>query len=167
MSVFNRQNLETKKNRGEEWSSKDNPKVRPDLEELKIRRAKVFSYEELERATGGFKEESVVGRGSFSSVFKGVLKDGTVVAVNRAIMTSDQQKDCMESHTELDLLSRLNHAHLLNLLGYCEEAEERLLVYEFMAHGSLYHHLHGKDKSLKEQLDWFKVSQLRFKHQEG
>ncbi|KAL2920997.1 Serine/threonine-protein kinase-like protein ACR4 [Bienertia sinuspersici] len=144
----------TKKNGGNNGSSKDNPKVRPDLEELKIRRAKVFSYEELERATGGFKEESVVGRGSFSSVFKGVLKDGTVVAVKRAIMTSDQKKNSKEFHTELDLLSRLNHAHLLNLLGYCEEAEERLLVYEFMAHGSLHHHLHGKDKSLKEQLDW-------------
>ncbi|KAJ0092870.1 hypothetical protein Patl1_26370 [Pistacia atlantica] len=59
---------------------KDNGKIRPDLDELKIRRAQMFSYEELERATGGFKEESQVGRGSFSCVYKGVLKDGTVVA---------------------------------------------------------------------------------------
>ncbi|XVE81077.1 hypothetical protein DITRI_Ditri15bG0034300 [Diplodiscus trichospermus] len=133
---------------------KDNGKIRPDLDELKIRRAQMFSYEELERATGRFKEESVVGKGSFSCVYKGILKDGAVVAVKKAIMSSDKQKNSKEFHTELDLLSRLNHAHLLNLLGYCEEGGERLLVYEFMAHGSLHQHLHGKNKALKEQLDW-------------
>ncbi|XP_057546913.1 serine/threonine-protein kinase-like protein ACR4 [Amaranthus tricolor] len=146
---------ECSKRRGKNGSGspRDNPKIRPDM---KMRRAKVFRYEELERATSGFKEETIVGRGSFSCVFKGVLKDGTIVAVKRAIVTSDQKKNSKEFHTELDLLSRLNHAHLLNLLGYCEEGEERVLVYEFMAHGSLHHHLHGKDKSLKEQLDWVK-----------
>jgi serine/threonine protein kinase len=133
---------------------KDTGKIRPDLEELKIRRAQMFAYEELERATGGFKEESLVGKGSFSCVFKGVLKDGTVVAVKRAITSPNKQKNSKEFHTELDLLSRLNHAHLLNLLGYCEEGGERLLVYEFMAHGSLHQHLHGKNNALQEQLDW-------------
>ncbi|XP_068646381.1 serine/threonine-protein kinase-like protein CR4 [Aristolochia californica] len=133
----------------------DSIKVRPDLEELKIRRAQTFSYEELEKATGGFREESQVGKGSFSCVFKGVLKDGTIVAVKRAIMASDNmKKNSKEFHTELDLLSRLNHAHLLNLLGYCEEGGERLLVYEYMAHGSLHQRLHGKNPGLKEQLDW-------------
>lgn len=126
----------------------------PELDELKIKRARTFTYEELERATSGFKEESQVGKGSFSCVFKGVLKNGTVVAVKRAIMSSDKQKNSKEFRTELDLLSRLNHAHLLNLLGYCEEGGERLLVYEFMAHGSLHQHLHGKNKALKERLDW-------------
>lgn len=129
---------------------KDTGKIRPDLEELKMRRAQMFTYEELERATGGFKEESLVGKGSFSCVFKGVLKDGTVVAVKRAITSPNKQKNSKEFHTELDLLSRLNHAHLLNLLGYCEEGGERLLVYEFMAHGSLHQHLHGKNMAL----DW-------------
>ncbi|KAM7489935.1 hypothetical protein LguiB_027419 [Lonicera macranthoides] len=133
---------------------KDGGKVRPDFDELKISRAQMFTYKELERATGGFKEESQVGKGSFSCVFKGVLKDGTIVAVKRAIMSPDMKKHSKEFHTELDLLSRLNHAHLLNLLGYCEEGEERLLVYEFMANGSLHQHLHGKNKNSKEQLDW-------------
>ncbi|KAL8556415.1 hypothetical protein ACS0TY_004020 [Phlomoides rotata] len=135
---------------------KENGKVRPDLEELKIRRAQMFSYEELERATDGFKDESVVGRGSFSCVFKGIMKDGTIVAVKRAIVSpdTDLKKNSKEFHTELDLLSRLNHAHLLNLLGYCEEGGERLLVYEFMANGSLHQHLHSKNKEVKEQLEW-------------
>lgn len=129
-------------------------KIQPDLEELKIHRPQMFTFEELEKATGGFREESQVGKGSFSCVFKGVLKDGTIVAVKRAMRASDLKKNSKEFHTELDLLSRLNHAHLLNLLGYCEEGGERLLVYEFMAHGSLYQHLHGNDPSLKERLDW-------------
>ncbi|XP_051147336.1 serine/threonine-protein kinase-like protein ACR4 [Andrographis paniculata] len=133
---------------------KESGKIRPDLDELKIRRAQVFAYEELERATEGFKEESLVGKGSFSCVFRGVLKDGTIVAVKRAIVSLDVKKNSNEFHTELDLLSRLNHAHLLNLLGYCEEGGERLLVYEFMANGSLHQHLHGNNNDLKEQLDW-------------
>ena len=62
----------------------------------------------------------------------------------------DMKKSSEEFRTELDLLSRLNHAHLLNLLGYCEEGGERLLVYEFMANGSLHQYLHGNNKALKE-----------------
>ncbi|KAL9322972.1 hypothetical protein ACSQ67_011025 [Phaseolus vulgaris] len=142
-----------KKLKGSSSHQKEKSKVRPDLEEFKIRRAQMFPYEELERATSGFKEESIVGKGSFSCVFKGVLKDGSVVAVKRAIMYPNVQKNSKEFHTELDLLSRLNHAHLLNLLGYCEEGGERLLVYEYMAHGSLHQHLHG-NKVMKEQMDW-------------
>ncbi|XP_031095817.1 serine/threonine-protein kinase-like protein ACR4 isoform X1 [Ipomoea triloba] len=135
---------------------KENGKILPDLDDLKIRRAQMFTYEELDRATEGFKEESQVGKGSFSCVFKGVLKDGTEVAVKRAVMSPDMKKNSKEFHTELDLLSRLNHAHLLNLLGYCEEGGERLLVYEYMANGSLHQHLHGNNRGLKEQLDWVK-----------
>ncbi len=152
------QESKSKKNNGGGGSAfqKDTSKIGPELDELKIRRAQMFPYEELEGATCGFKEESLVGKGSFSCVFKGILKDGTVVAVKRAITSPNKQKNSKEFHTELDLLSRLNHAHLLNLLGYCEEGGERLLVYEFMAHGSLHQHLHGKNKALKEQLDWIR-----------
>ncbi|PNS94969.1 hypothetical protein POPTR_017G029900v4 [Populus trichocarpa] len=145
----------TKKNSGSGSSvSKDNGRIRPDMDEIKLRRAQMFTYEELEKATSGFKEESLVGKGSFSCVYKGVLRNGTLVAVKKAIVCSDKQKNSKEFHTELDLLSRLNHAHLLNLLGYCEEGGERLLVYEFMAHGSLHQHLHGKNPALKEQMNW-------------
>ncbi|KAK4477222.1 hypothetical protein RD792_016436 [Penstemon davidsonii] len=143
----------SRKDSGKESFDKESA-VRPDLDDLKIRRAHMFAYEELERATCCFKEESLVGKGSFSCVFKGVLKDGTTVAVKRAILSPDMKKNSKEFHTELDLLSRLNHAHLLNLLGYCEEGEERLLVYEFMSNGSLHQHLHCKNKELKDQLDW-------------
>ncbi|CAK8575819.1 unnamed protein product [Lathyrus sativus] len=135
-------------------------KIRPEMEEFKLRKAHRFTYNELETATCGFKEESIVGKGSFACVFKGVLKDGTVVAVKRTIVSlsplNNMHKNFKEFHTELDLLSRLNHAHLLNLLGYCEEGGERLLVYEFMANGSLHQHLHGTNKVLKQQLIWIR-----------
>ncbi|KAL6497906.1 Serine threonine-protein kinase-like protein [Orobanche hederae] len=124
------------------------------LNKVKIRKAQILTYEELERATDGFKEESLVGKGSFSCVYKGTLNDGSNVAVKKAIVCHDSIKCFKEFLTELDLLSRLNHAHLLNLLGYCAEGDERLLVYEFMSNGSLYHYLHGKNKELKKQLQW-------------
>ncbi|KAJ7547300.1 hypothetical protein O6H91_08G079200 [Diphasiastrum complanatum] len=116
-------------------------------EELKIVPAYAFKYDELEQATGGFVKESEIGKGSFSCVYKGILSDGRVVAVKRATLNVAKQcnaKDSKDFHNELDLLSRLNHAHLLNLLGYCEENGERLLVYEFMVNGTLHEHLHGK-----------------------
>ncbi|KAL9340083.1 hypothetical protein Peur_066302 [Populus x canadensis] len=79
--------LKPKKNNGGGTSvSKDNGKIRTDMDEIKLRRARMFTYEELEGATSGFKEESIVGKGSFSCVYKGVLKNGTVVAVKKAIV---------------------------------------------------------------------------------
>lgn len=127
-------------------------KVRPEMEEPNMSRAEVFSYQELEKATGGFGKEYEVGRGSFSCVFKGVLNDGRMVAVKRAAaVPSQQRKDSNEFRNELDLLSRLNHAHLLTLLGFCDDGEERLLVYEFMSNGTLHEQLHSKNKT---QLGW-------------
>ncbi|MCO5561929.1 hypothetical protein L7F22_015555 [Adiantum nelumboides] len=123
-----------------------------ELEEPNLLRAEVFSYQELEQATGVFDKENEVGKGSFSIVYRGVLNDGRIVAVKRAAaMPSQQQKDSNEFRNELDLLSRLNHAHLLTLLGFCDEREERLLVYELMANGTLHEQLHGSNS---HQLGW-------------
>ncbi|KAG0572306.1 hypothetical protein KC19_VG083300 [Ceratodon purpureus] len=119
-----------------------------------IIRARFFTYRELDEATSGFAQESEIGRGSFYCVYKGVLSDGTLVAVKRpAIITSSQQSYSLQDfNIEIDLLSRLNHAHLLNLVGYCNEGGEHLLVYEYMENGTLFEHLHGQ--GLAEQLSW-------------
>ncbi|MCO5580938.1 hypothetical protein L7F22_034812 [Adiantum nelumboides] len=139
--------------KGSFGSSFRKEKVRPEAEEPKMTHAEIFSYQELEQATGGFEKEYEVGKGSFSCVYKGVLSDGRSVAVKRAaVVPGQQQKDSNEFRNELDLLSRLNHAHLLTLLGFCDDGQERLLVYEFMANGTLHEHLHGKKR--KEQLGW-------------
>lgn len=129
------------------------PKVKPqDALEKKVR-AKSFTYKELDDATKGFAEECEIGRGSFSCVYKGDLGDGRLVAVKRpAIPASNQQSyNLQDFNNEIDLLSRLNHAHLLNLIGYCNEGSERLLVYEYMENGTLFEHLHGSET---EQLSW-------------
>lgn len=130
-------------------------KVPPENIELEKKvRAHSFTYKELDAATGGFVAESEIGRGSFSCVYKGVLGDGSLVAVKRpAIPAPNQQSyNLQDFNNEIDLLSRLNHAHLLNLIGYCNEAGERLLVYEYMENGTLFEHLH--ESGNKQQLDW-------------
>ncbi|KAL6005298.1 Serine/threonine-protein kinase-like protein cr4 [Asimina triloba] len=68
-----------------------------------------------------------------------------VTAISTVQSATHLSANSKEFHNELDLLSRLNHAHLLNLLGYCVEGGERLPAYEFMAHGSMHQHLHGKN----------------------
>uniref|UniRef100_A0A5B7AA86 Receptor-like serine/threonine-protein kinase n=2 Tax=Davidia involucrata TaxID=16924 RepID=A0A5B7AA86_DAVIN len=96
---------------------------------------RIFSYKELEEATDGFKEE--LGRGAFATVYKGVLKseNGNLVAVkklDKMVREGDQ-----EFKAEVSAIGRTNHKNLVQLLGYCNEGENRLLVYEFMSNGSL------------------------------
>ncbi|CAI5463095.1 unnamed protein product [Closterium sp. Yama58-4] len=111
--------------------------------------SRVFSLAELRRATKDWQAE--IGRGGYGSVYKAVLKDKTVVAVKRLDVVSDQGD--REFIREVELLSRVHHRHLVNLLGFCAEKEERALVYEYMGLGSLFDHLHGP--SAKETpLSW-------------
>lgn len=101
---------------------------------------RVFSLAELSRATKNWKLE--IGKGGYGSVYKAVLRDKTVVAVKRLDMVSDQGD--REFIREVELLSRVHHRHLVNLMGFCAEKTERALVYEYMGLGSLWDHLHGK-----------------------
>ncbi|KAH7554647.1 hypothetical protein JRO89_XS12G0252700 [Xanthoceras sorbifolium] len=96
---------------------------------------KGFSFIELEEATGGFSVTTQIGQGGYGKVYKGILANGTVVAIKRAQQGSLQgQKEFL---TEIELLSRLHHRNLVSLVGYCDEDAEQMLVYEFMPHGSL------------------------------
>ncbi|KAM3740391.1 hypothetical protein ACB098_08G095600 [Castanea mollissima] len=100
-----------------------------------------FTYEELREATNGFKEE--LGSGAFATVYKGVLKseDRYPVAVkklNNMVRESD-----MEFTAEVRAIGRTNHRNLVQLLGFCNEGQHRLLVYEFMSNGSLASFLFG------------------------
>lgn len=108
-------------------------------------RAEVFSYLELAEATGNFSPETKIGSGSFGTVYKGKLADGREVAIKRSESgpkTKKFQEKEVAFQSELAFLSRLHHKHLTALVGYCEEGEERLLVYEYMKNGSLHDHLH-------------------------
>ncbi|KAL4186845.1 hypothetical protein AMTRI_Chr09g36110 [Amborella trichopoda] len=102
-----------------------------------------ISFSEIQFATCNFDEQFVIGVGGFGKVFKGVLRDGTKVAVKRASKGSKQ--GVSEFETEVRLLSSIRHRHLVSLIGYCEEQAEMILVYEYMENGSLKHQLYGDD----------------------
>ncbi|MBA0808922.1 hypothetical protein Gohar_024621, partial [Gossypium harknessii] len=103
----------------------------------------VYRLSELKDATHGFKEFSELGRGSFGFVYKAVLPDGRQVAVKRANAATIIHTNSRDFEAELEILCNVKHTNIVNLLGYCAEMGERLLVYEYMPHGTLYDHLHG------------------------
>ncbi|KAM5563577.1 G-type lectin S-receptor-like serine/threonine-protein kinase LECRK1 [Rosa sericea] len=100
-------------------------------EELTMR---VFSYNELKRATDGFKQE--LGKGSFGAVYKGALNRGKkLIAVKRLEKLVEEGE--REFRAEMQAIGRTHHKNLVRLLGYSAEDSKRLLVYEYMSNGSL------------------------------
>ncbi|PON43480.1 S-receptor-like serine/threonine-protein kinase [Trema orientale] len=109
---------------------------------------RVFSYNDLKKATNGFKEE--LGKGSFGAVYKGSLNKGRkLVAVKRLEKLIEEGE--REFRAEMRAIGRTNHKNLVRLLGYCAENSKRLLVYEFMSNGSLADLLFSKNV---RYLDW-------------
>ncbi|XP_030475177.2 probable receptor-like protein kinase At5g24010 [Syzygium oleosum] len=98
-------------------------------------------FADVQLATKNFDKNLIVGSGGFGMVYKGVLKDGTKVAVKRGVPGSRQ--GLPEFQTEITVLSKIRHRHLVSLVGYCEEQSEMILVYEYMEKGSLKSHLYG------------------------
>ncbi|XP_077243876.1 hercules receptor kinase 2 [Tasmannia lanceolata] len=113
-----------------------------------------FTIAEIRTATKNFDESLVIGTGGFGKVYKGEIDDGTLVAIKRAHPQSEQ--GLVEFETEIQMLSKLRHRHLVSMIGYCEEKKEMILVYEYMENGTLRNHLFGSDLpplSWKQRLD--------------
>lgn len=98
-------------------------------------------FAELQQGTNNFDKSLIIGSGGFGMVYKGVLKDTTKVAVKRGVPGSRQ--GLPEFQTEITVLSKIRHRHLVSLVGYCEEQSEMILVYEYMEKGPLKNHLYG------------------------
>lgn len=114
----------------------------------------VFSFEVLRQVTNNFSQENVLGRGGFGVVYRGVLEDGTMLAVKRMEAGAISDKGISEFQTEIAVLSSVRHRHLVSLLGYSCEGNEKLLVYEYMPQGALSKHLfHWRAMSL-DPLSW-------------
>ncbi|XVE78764.1 hypothetical protein DITRI_Ditri14bG0004100 [Diplodiscus trichospermus] len=102
-----------------------------------------FSYKELEEATDGFKEE--LGRGSFGIVYKGEIKTDSQDPIGVAVKKLDrvvQERD-KEFKTEVSAIAQKHHKNLVKLLGYCDEGQYRMLVYEYLSNGTLASFLFG------------------------
>ncbi|KAL6967431.1 Receptor-like protein kinase HERK 1 [Sarracenia purpurea var. burkii] len=113
-----------------------------------------FPFAAVQEATNNFDESWVIGIGGFGKVFKGVLNDGTKVAVKRGNPRS--QQGLAEFRTEIEMLSQFRHRHLVSLIGYCDDKNEMILIYEYMENGTLKSHLYGSDQpslSWKERLE--------------
>uniref|UniRef100_A0A7N2N946 non-specific serine/threonine protein kinase n=1 Tax=Quercus lobata TaxID=97700 RepID=A0A7N2N946_QUELO len=104
-----------------------------------------FTYTELKKATKSFTEE--IGRGAGGIVYKGVLFDKRVAAIKRLNEVNQGESEFL---SEVSIIGRINHMNLIEMWGYCVEGKHRLLVYEYMEHGSLANNLSTK------ALDWEK-----------
>uniref|UniRef100_A0A5B7BJD9 Protein kinase domain-containing protein n=1 Tax=Davidia involucrata TaxID=16924 RepID=A0A5B7BJD9_DAVIN len=113
---------------------------------------------EIKRATNNFDKRRMIGAGGFGKVYKGTLKNGTEVAVKRG--ESEHGQGFSEFQTEIIILSKIRHRHLVSLIGYCDERSQMILVYEYMENGTLRDHLYGSNNndscnslSWKQRLD--------------
>ncbi|CAL5214319.1 unnamed protein product [Lathyrus oleraceus] len=120
-----------------------------------------FKFDELVKATDNFSLQNFIGRGGSGIVYKGILSDGTTVAVKR-IEESDFQGDD-EFYTEVEIISKLKHRNLVPLRGCCvvdenhkQEHRNRYLVYDYMPNGNLEDHLFPTmdNKEEKKLLTW-------------
>uniref|UniRef100_A0A453KT25 non-specific serine/threonine protein kinase n=1 Tax=Aegilops tauschii subsp. strangulata TaxID=200361 RepID=A0A453KT25_AEGTS len=107
-----------------------------DLEAIAAREQRAFRYEALAAATRNFSEKQKLGQGGFGPVYRGQLADGRDVAVKR--LGAGSRQGAREFKNEANLLSRVQHRNVVNLLGYCAHgADEKLLVYEYVPNESL------------------------------
>ncbi|XVE49435.1 hypothetical protein DITRI_Ditri01bG0082100 [Diplodiscus trichospermus] len=99
-----------------------------------------FSYKELRFATSNFADEGLLGEGGFGRVYLGFLRDMNCnIAVKK--ITPQSQQGVKEYASELRTVSRLRHRNLVQLIGWCQDNQELLIVYEFLPNKSLDYHL--------------------------
>ncbi|KAL5983365.1 hypothetical protein ACLOJK_017449 [Asimina triloba] len=134
----------------------DQVQPHPSMIGVNLRR---FTYHELEKATDQFKEE--LCRGSCGVVYKGMITSENVnlVAVKRLEKVANEA--AKEFKTEVSAIGQIHYKNLVRLIGFCEEGEERLLVYEYMSNGSLASFLFGDSRP-----SWHQRTGLVYLHEE-
>uniref|UniRef100_A0A0E0LS80 Protein kinase domain-containing protein n=1 Tax=Oryza punctata TaxID=4537 RepID=A0A0E0LS80_ORYPU len=112
---------------------------------------RIFSYNELRKATHDFSGANKIGEGGFGSVFRGRLKDGAIVAVK--VLSATSRQGVREFINELTAISDVMHENLITLVGCCAEGSHRILVYNYLENNSLQHTLLGSGRS-NIQFNW-------------
>ncbi|KAF7109026.1 hypothetical protein CFC21_109359 [Triticum aestivum] len=120
--------------------------------EVHLGQLKRFSLRELQVATDTFSNKNILGRGGFGKVYKGRLTDGTLVAVKR-LKEERTPGGELQFQTEVEMISMAVHRNLLRLRGFCMTPTERLLVYPYMANGSVASRLRERGPA-EPPLDW-------------
>ncbi|OMO74701.1 hypothetical protein CCACVL1_16524 [Corchorus capsularis] len=110
-----------------------------------------FSLKQIKAATNNFDSANKIGEGGFGPVYKGVLSDGTVIAVKQ--LSSKSKQGNREFVNEIGMISALQHQNLVKLYGCCIEGNQLLLVYEYLENNSLARALFGRDDQ-RITLDW-------------
>ncbi|KAE8794356.1 Protein kinase APK1A, chloroplastic [Hordeum vulgare] len=133
------------------------PEPEPEGRILEAPNLRIFTFAELRAATRNFKPDTLLGEGGFGQVYKGWVDEktmnparsgtGMVIAVKK--LNQESLQGLEEWQCEVNFLGRISHPNLVRLLGYCLEDRELLLVYEFMAKGSLENHLFRKGGSVQ------------------
>lgn len=113
----------------------------PEVDPAKLRNS--LAFEEIYQATGGFSPDNQIGEGGFGTVYKGKLKNGTIVAVKRAKRETYDQRLSAEFKNEILALSKIEHLSLVRFYGFLEYGDERLIVVEYVSNGTLREHLDG------------------------
>ncbi|XP_075475565.1 BRASSINOSTEROID INSENSITIVE 1-associated receptor kinase 1-like isoform X2 [Primulina tabacum] len=126
--------------------------------EVHLGQLKRFSLRELQVASDDFSNKNILGKGGFGKVYKGRLADGSLVAVKR-LKEERTQGGELQFQTEVEMISMAVHRNLLRLRGFCMTPTERLLVYPYMANGSVTSCLRERPET-QSPLDWPKRKRI-------
>uniref|UniRef100_A0A3Q7HZ92 Protein kinase domain-containing protein n=1 Tax=Solanum lycopersicum TaxID=4081 RepID=A0A3Q7HZ92_SOLLC len=130
-------------------SYKNNRKTQ--VQEFTTNNVRLFSYNSLRSATGHFHPSNKIGGGGFGVVYKGVLRDGTCIAIK--CLSAESKQGTKEFLTEINMISNTQHPNLVQLIGCCVESGNRMLIYEYLKNNSLASALLGSNGK-RVALNW-------------